>query len=156
MLARRWTYPHTRPGRPRIDKHVRELVLRLAAENSSWGHRRIRGELVGVGYQVAASTVWNILHRAGVDPAPRRSGPTWKQFLAAQAQTMLSCDFFTVDTVLFKRIYVLFFVEIACGVPILDRTSDLVLHLSLDRPRVISVNSVRNLGSGLERVHLRR
>src|SRR3954462_14142913 len=113
MLARRWTYPHTRPGRPRIDKHVRELVLRLAAENSSWGHRRIRGELVGVGYQVAASTVWNILHRAGVDPAPRRSGPTWKQFLITQAQTMLACDFFTVDTVLFKRIYVLFFVQIA-------------------------------------------
>jgi transposase InsO family protein len=85
----------------------------LAAENPSWGHRRIHGELVGPGYQVAASTVWNILHRAGVDPAPRRSGPTWKQFLTAQARTMLACDFFTVDTVLFKRIYVLFFVQIA-------------------------------------------
>jgi putative transposase len=77
------------------------------------GHRRIQGELIGLGYQVAASTVWNILRRAGVDPAPRRSGPTWKQFLTIQAQTMLACDVFTVDTVLFKRIYVLFFVEIA-------------------------------------------
>jgi putative transposase len=88
-------------------------VLRLAAENPLWGHRRIQGELVGLGYQVAASTVWNVLNQAGVDPAPRRSGPTWKQFLTAQAHTMLACDFFTVDTVFFKRIYVLFFVEIA-------------------------------------------
>jgi hypothetical protein len=67
-------------------------VLRLAAENASWGHRRIQGELVGLGYQVAASTVWKILHQAGIDPAPRRSGPTWKQFLTAQAETMLACD----------------------------------------------------------------
>jgi hypothetical protein len=88
-------------------------VLRLAAENASWGHRRIQGELVGLGYRVAASTVWKILHRAGVDPAPRRAGPTLKQFLTAQAHTVLSCDFFTVDTVFLKRIYVLFFVEIA-------------------------------------------
>jgi hypothetical protein len=113
LLARHWTYPHARPGRPPVDKQVRDLVLRLAAENPLWGHRRIQGELVGLGYRVAASTVWKILNQAGVDPAPRRSGPTWKQFLAAQAHTILACDFFTVDTVLFKRIYVLFFVEIA-------------------------------------------
>src|SRR5437762_2382812 len=113
LIARRWTYPHTRPGRPRIDKQVRDLVLRLAAENPFWGHRRIQGELVGLGYQVAASTLWNILRRAGVDPAPRRSGPTWKQFLTAQAHTILACDFFTVDTVFLKRIYVLFFLEAA-------------------------------------------
>ncbi|GII26487.1 integrase core domain-containing protein [Planosporangium mesophilum] len=113
LIARHWTYPHTRPGRPSVDQHVRDLVLRLAAENPTWGHRRIQGELVGLGYPVAASTVWKILHQAGVDPAPRRSGPTWKQFLTAQAHTILSCDFFTVDTVLLQRIYVLFFVEIA-------------------------------------------
>jgi putative transposase len=89
------------------------LVRRLAAENPSWGHRRIQGELLGLGHQVAASTVWKILHNAGVDPAPRRSGPTWKQFLTAQAHTILSCDFCTVDTVFLRRIYVLFFVEIA-------------------------------------------
>jgi putative transposase len=113
LVARRWTYPHARPGRPPVDAQVRELVLRLAAENPSWGHRRIQGELLGLGHQVAASTVWKILHRAGVDPAPRRSGPTWKQFLTAQAHTILACDFFTVDTVFLQRIYVLFFVEIA-------------------------------------------
>jgi hypothetical protein len=112
LVARRWTYPHARPGRPPVNAQVRELVLRLAAENPSWGHRRIQGELVGLGYMVAASTVWKILNQAGVDPAPRRSGPTWKQFLSTQAHTILACDFFTIDTVLLKRLYVLFFVEI--------------------------------------------
>src|SRR6266516_5842254 len=113
LIARHWTYPRARPGRPPVAKQIRELVLRLAAENASWGHRRIQGELVGLGYRVAASTVWKILHGAGIDPAPRRAGLTWKQFLTAQAHTILACDFFTVDTVLFKRIYVLFFVQIA-------------------------------------------
>jgi putative transposase len=113
LIARRWTYLHARTGRPPIAGQIRDLVLRLAADNPTWGHRRIHGELVGLGHQVAASTVWNILHRAGVDPAPRRTGPTWKQFLTAQARGILACDFFTVDTVFLKRIYVLFFVEIA-------------------------------------------
>jgi putative transposase len=113
LIARRWTYPHARSGRPPVATQIRDLVLRLAAENPLWGHRRIQGELVGLGYQVAASTVWKILHQAGIDPAPRPAGPTWKQFLTAQAHTMLACDFFTVDTVLFQRIYVLFFVQIA-------------------------------------------
>jgi hypothetical protein len=85
----------------------------LAAENPTWGHRRIHGELVGLGYRVSASTVWNVLHQAGVDPAPRRTGPTWKQFLTAQARGILTCDFFTVDTVFLKRIYVLFFIELS-------------------------------------------
>jgi putative transposase len=113
LISRHWTYLHTRPGRPPIDREIRDLVLRLAAENPTWAHRRVHGELVGLGYRIAASTVWKILHRAGVDPAPRRSGPTWRQFLTAQAHTILACDFFTVDTVLLKRIYVLFFLEIA-------------------------------------------
>lgn len=88
-------------------------MLRLAAENPTCGHRRIHGELLGLGYRIAASTVWKILNRAGIEPAPRRCGPTWKQFLTAQAHTILACDFFTVDTVLLKRIYVLFFMELA-------------------------------------------
>lgn len=113
LIARHWTYPHAWPGRPPVDQQVRDLVLRLAAENPTWGHRRIQGELVGLGYRVAASTVWKILNRAGIDPAPRRCGPTWRQFLTVQAHTILSCDFFTVDTVFLQRIYVLFFVEIA-------------------------------------------
>jgi hypothetical protein len=113
LLAQHWTYPHRRPGRPPVAAEIRDLVLRLAAENPTWGHRRLQGELVGLGYQVPASTVWKILHHAGIDPAPRRCGPTWKQFLTAQAHTILACDFFTVDTVLLKRIYVLFFLELA-------------------------------------------
>jgi transposase InsO family protein len=113
LIARHWTYPHARPGRPPVAAQVRDLVLRLAAENTTWGHRRIHGELVGLGYHVASSTVWKILRQAGVDPAPRRAGPTWKQFLTAQANGILACDFFTVDTVFLKRIYVLFFLEIA-------------------------------------------
>jgi putative transposase len=113
LLARHWTYPHTRPGRPPIDPRIRALVLRLAGENPTWGHRRIQGELVRLGHTVAASTVWKILHRAGVEPAPRRAGPTWQQFLTAQARGIVACDFFTVDTVFFKRIYVLFFLELA-------------------------------------------
>ena len=99
LLARHWTYSHARSGRPAIDPQIRALVLRFAAENPSWGHRRIQGELARLGQQVAASTVWKILHRAGVDPAPRRAGPTWKQFLTVQARTVVACDFFTVDTV---------------------------------------------------------
>ena len=86
LIARRWTYPHTQSGRPPIARQIRDLVLRPAAENPTWEHRRIHGELVGLGYQVAASTVWNIPRQAGVDPAPRRAEPTWKQFLTAQAR----------------------------------------------------------------------
>jgi putative transposase len=113
LIARHWTYPHIRRGRPPIARQIRDLVLRLARENPTWGHRRIHGELAGLGYQIAASTVWKILHHAGVDPAPRRVGPTWQQFLTTQANGILACDFFTVDTVFLKRIYVLFFLEIA-------------------------------------------
>ena len=113
LIARHWTYSHVSRGRPPVDRQIRDLVLRLAAENPTWGHRRIQGELVGLGYQVAASTVWKILHRAGVEPAPRRAGPTWHQFLATQAHAILACDFFTVDTVFLRRIYVLFFLELA-------------------------------------------
>jgi putative transposase len=87
------------------------LVLRLASENSSWGYRRTQGELAGLGYQIAASTVWFIVKRAGMDPAPRRDGPSWRQFLHAQAQGILATDFFCVDTLLLHRLSVLFVVE---------------------------------------------
>jgi putative transposase len=113
LIARHWTYPHRRAGRPPVAAEIRQLVLRLAADNPTWGHKRIQGELIGLGYRVAASTVWKILNRAGVDPAPHRAGPTWRQFLTAQAQSIIASDFFTVDTVFLKRIYVLFFVEVA-------------------------------------------
>jgi putative transposase len=112
LIARKWTYPRRRPGRPQVQAEIRALVLRLAKENPSWGHRRIQGELVGLGYRVAASTVWAILTKAGVDPAPRRIGPTWTQFLSAQAKGILACDFLHVDTIGLVRIYVLFLMEI--------------------------------------------
>jgi putative transposase len=115
LVARRWTYPNTRAstgGRPPTTAVIRALVLRLARENPTWGHRRIHGELVGLGYRVAAATVWNILRRTGLDPAPRRSGPTWHEFCRAQAKTMLACDFFTVGTVLLRRLYVFFVIEL--------------------------------------------
>jgi putative transposase len=82
LVAGRWTYPRRQPGRPSVAQSVRALVLRLARENPRWGYRRIHGELVGLGHRVAASTVWNILNAAGIDPVPHRSGPSWHQFPA--------------------------------------------------------------------------
>src|SRR6266487_2198041 len=113
LLKRHWTKPHRPPGRPAIPTQLRQVILRLAAENPTWGYRRIQGELTRLGYAIAPSTVWLVLNRAGIDPAPRRAGLTWRQFLSAQAESMLACDFFHVDTVLLKRLYVLFVIELA-------------------------------------------
>jgi transposase len=86
---------------------VQTLVLEMARDNPSWGYRRIHGELLGLGYKLAPSTVWRILKDAGIDPAPRRSGQTWRAFLETQATTILAADFFHVDTVFLRRVYVL-------------------------------------------------
>ena len=108
----RWhrAYPRRTPGRPRAGRTIRALVLEMARDNPGWGYRRIHGELTGLGYTLALSTVWQILKDAGIDPAPRRSGQAWRAFLEAQAKTILAVDFFHVDTVLLRRLYVLFFI----------------------------------------------
>ena len=91
LVRRRWSYPHSR-GRPTVAVEIRALVLRLARENSTWGYRRIHGELCRLGYKVGASTVWTILQRAGVDPAPQRTASSWRQFIRAQAKSVLAVD----------------------------------------------------------------
>jgi putative transposase len=112
LAARKWDYTaRRRPGRPPTAAAIKNLVVRMATENPSWGHRRVQGELVRLGHRIAASTVWQILHDVGVDPAPRRSGPTWRQFLTAQARAVLAVDLLHVETIMLKRIYVLIAVE---------------------------------------------
>jgi putative transposase len=112
LVSCKWTFSDRRcPGRPSTGASIKALILRMARENPTWGHRRIQGELARLGYAIAASTVWEILHAAGIDPAPRRAGPTWRQFLAAQAHAIVACDFLVVETVLLKRLYVLVFIE---------------------------------------------
>jgi transposase len=104
LVARKWDYTGSRrPGRPFTAAEIKKLVIRIATENPAWGHRRVQGELVRLGHPIAASTVWQILHDAGIDPAPRRTGPTWKQFLTAQARGIIAVDFVHVDTVLLRR-----------------------------------------------------
>jgi putative transposase len=112
LVTRKWDYTsRRRPGRPSTAAAIRKLVIRIATENPAWGHRRVQGELVRLGHPIAASTVWQILHDAGIGPAPRRSGPTWKQFLTAQARGILAVDFLHVDTVLLRRLYALIVIE---------------------------------------------
>jgi putative transposase len=88
LVARRWTYPRRSVGRPPLGAEIGELVVRLARENPGWGYRRVQGELVGLGVKVAASTVWSILREAGIEPAPRRDGPSWAEFLRQQAASL--------------------------------------------------------------------
>ena len=111
LVRRRWTYPKRGPGRPPTRTTIHALVLQLAAENPTWGYRRITGELAGLGRKVGAATVWRILNKAGIDPVPRRSGPSWGQFLRAQADGILACDFFHADTITLTRLYCLAVVE---------------------------------------------
>ena len=113
IVRRRWAdrSRHTHPGRPRTHRNIIASVLQLAKENPGWGYRRIHGELAGLGIQVAPSTVWEILARAGIPPAPRRAGPTWAQFLHSQAQAIIATDFFTVDLLDGTSAYVLAVIE---------------------------------------------
>jgi len=112
LVRRRWTYPRRRCGRPELAKEIRELVLRLARENPRWGYQRIVGEMGGLGLRVSATSVRQILRREGLGPAGERGGLSWHEFLRTHAHTMISCDFFTVDTLWLRRLYVLFFIEL--------------------------------------------
>ena len=105
------TSKRRKPGRPPTGPGIARLVVRLAKENPLWGHRRIHGELTKLGVTVAPSTVWEILRAAGINPARRRSGPSWRQFLHAQAAGIVAVDFLHVDTVLLRRLHVLVFIE---------------------------------------------
>ncbi len=112
LVRRKWTYRSKRVGRPPISAEVRELILRLAKENPRWGCVRIQGEIRGLGIRVGATTIRSLLRRHGLGPAPRRDGPSWSEFLRAQAEGVLACDFFSVETVFLRTLYVLFFIEV--------------------------------------------
>ena len=112
IVARKWTLKHGRIGRPPLDPELVALIISMARENPRWGCMRIKGELQGLGHRVGATTIRTILRRAGINPAPRRDGPSWSEFLRAQAEGILACDFFCVETVLLRTLYVLFFIEL--------------------------------------------
>jgi transposase InsO family protein len=143
LVRKRWTYMHRQPGRPSLPKETAELICRLARENPRWGNLRIVGELKKLGVTVSKTTVAMVLRRHGLPPAPRRSGPTWTEFLRTQAKGILATDFFTVDTVTLRRFYVLLVIEIERRVVHL-----LGVTANPDGPWVTQV--ARNFASDLE------
>jgi len=112
LVRRRWTYKRSRVGPPGVPSGTVRLVLRLVRENPTRGYRRIHGELATMGVRLAAPSVWALRKRHGIDPSPRRWGTSWNEFLRAQAATVRATDFFTVDTIVLKRLDVLFFIEL--------------------------------------------
>jgi putative transposase len=110
LVRRKWRQAPSQRGRPKLPAEVRELVLRLARENPRWGHRRICGEVAKLGFQVSPTSIRRLLAQAKLEPAPRRSGPSWREFLRAQGASIVACDFFTVESVFLRRYYALFFI----------------------------------------------
>jgi putative transposase len=111
LVRRKWRQDGRRPGRVQLSAEIQELVLRLARENPRWGHRRICGELAKLGLQASPTNIRRLLARADLRPAPRRAGLSWRDFLHQQAASIAACDFFTVESVFLRRLYVLFFIE---------------------------------------------
>jgi putative transposase len=151
IVRRRWA-ARSMPGktdRPATRQNIKALVLRLARESPEWGYRRIHGELAGLGVKVAASTAWEILRNAGIDPAPRRSGPTWSQFLRSQAQAILACDLFTVDLLDGTQAYVLAVIEHATR---RIRILGVTLHPTREWTAQQARNLLMDLGGQADRV----
>jgi putative transposase len=153
IVRRRWAARSTRgkPGRPATRRDIRALVFRLARENPGWGYRRIHGELAGLGVKVAASTVWEILKKAGIDPAPRRSGLAWPQFLRSQAEAILACDFFTTGLLDGTQAHVLAVIEHATR---RIRILGVTLHPTGEWTAQQARNLIMNLGDQAHRVKL--
>jgi len=143
LVRRRWTYPHRRPGRPPLERETVELIVRLARENPRWGYLRIVGELRKLGITVSKTSVATVLGRHGLPPAPRREGPTWAQFLSAQAKGILATDFFHVDSVTIRRYYVLFVIEV-------DSRVVHLLGVTANPAMAWAVQVARNFTSDLE------
>ena len=114
LVKRKWTYnPTGRNGRPRIDQELERLVVRFAQENPDWGYDRIEGELEKLGYTISDEGIANILRRHNIPPSPEREGsPSWRHLMAHYKDKILACDFFTVETLFLKTVYVLFFIEL--------------------------------------------
>jgi len=112
LVRRKWTYRRRGPGRPGLDQETLELIVRMARENPRWGYPRIRGELLKLGIRVSGSAIRAVLRRNGLGPAPRRSGPSWSEFLRTQAHAVLAVDFFCVETAWLRTLYVLFGIEL--------------------------------------------
>jgi putative transposase len=149
LIARRWTYSHRPPGRPPLERSLRELILRLADENQQWGYKRIVGELKGLGISVSATSVRKVLLEAGLQPAPERG--SWRAFLASAASSMLACDFLTVETAFLQRIYVLRGREVAPEIHKGGKSdwrgqARLLLDSVLDRPRARAAIELRGDG----------
>ncbi len=114
LLRRKWTFAREASvGRPKINPELETRVVQMARENAHWGYDRIKGELIKLGYTIDRSTIRNLLKRHYLLPAPkRRPKSTWRTYLRHYQHQMLACDFFTVETLRLKTVYVLFFIEL--------------------------------------------